>query len=180
MTATKLTLSTQSKITYADLPELVSILINVVFIVMLMEMSQYCIQEFEVHERANRQDPYYKYTKFINKPFFKAFNGMILHVIDTHSDTRSGSLQWSASPGSLECCRPRVVCIYIFIVFLFQLIVFLSFLSFSFYSFLIPLQRVPSTCLRQITLRTKIESQLSLHVVGLSIIGMLGQIQLNW
>lgn len=94
-----------------------------------MDPCQYCIQEFEVHERANRQHPFSKYTKFVNKPFFQEFNGMILHVIDTHSDTRSGSLQWSASPGSLECCKPGIVNISIWVMLPSELIIHSKFLD---------------------------------------------------
>ena len=94
-----------------------------------MDASQYCIQEFEVHERANCQDPFSKYTKFINQPFFNEFNGMILHVIDTHSDTCSSFLHWSTNPGSLECCKPRVVNISIWVMSLLELIIHPKFLD---------------------------------------------------
>ena len=94
-----------------------------------MDASQYCIQEFKVHERANHQDPFSKYTKFINQPFFNEFNGMILHVIDIHLDTCSGFLQWNTSPGSLECCKPQVVNISIWVMLLLELIIHPKFLD---------------------------------------------------
>lgn len=67
------------------------------------------MNEFLFHEQARRNEGFSKYVQFIGRPWFQKFAGSIFHVLDSHSDERTGYLQWSAEEGSNECCPPRSV-----------------------------------------------------------------------
>jgi hypothetical protein len=62
--------------------------------------------EFEFHEGARRNEKFLKYDQFVQGPWFKEFSGTVFHVMDSHSDERTGYLQWNTDSSTNDCCPP--------------------------------------------------------------------------
>ena len=73
---------------------------------------QYSLVEFDFHQEAPRNHSFPDHVGFLEQPWFQELAGTVVHIIDSHSDARTGYLQWDSRPSTNNCCPPSEVRFY--------------------------------------------------------------------